>query len=136
MAFQVQKINPLDLQPRKAIGVKIPFTAKDVFTPTYTSQDALKTNLINFILTGQGERYLNPDFGINLRALLFEQMVGDNLDEVEYKVRQGISTWFPTVIINKIQLATDIDKGEVILYMSYGIEFTNIADELVINFIQ
>ena len=31
MAFNVKKINPLDLQPRKAIGVDIPLSGVGVF---------------------------------------------------------------------------------------------------------
>jgi hypothetical protein len=74
MAFNIAKINPLDLQPRKAVGVSIPFSSRAVFNSTYTTQDALKSNLINFLLTNKGERFLNPNFGADLRALLFEQM--------------------------------------------------------------
>ena len=31
MAFNRRKINPLDLQPRKAIGVSLPLSGKSVF---------------------------------------------------------------------------------------------------------
>lgn len=136
MAFEVKKIHPLDLQPRKAVGVSLPFSAKDVFLPTYTTQEAIKVNLINYILTGRGERFLNPDFGIDLRSLLFEQLVDDKIEELEYKIRQGISEWFPNVIINKIEITSDKTTGVVRTYMKYGVQFTNIQDELLINFEQ
>jgi phage baseplate assembly protein W len=136
MAFEVKKIHPLDLQPRKAVGVSLPFSAKDVFLPTYTTQEAIKVNLINYILTGRGERFLNPDFGIDLRSLLFEQLVDDKIEELEYKIRQGISEWFPTVTINKIEITSDTNTGTVRAYMKYGVEYTNIQDELLINFEQ
>jgi phage baseplate assembly protein W len=136
MAFEVKKIHPLDLQPRKAVGVSLPFSAKDVFLPTYTTQEAVKMNLINYILTGKGERFLNPDFGIDLRGLLFEQLVDDKIEELEYKIRQGISEWFPTVTINKIEITSDTNTGTVRAYMKYGVEYTNIQDELLINFEQ
>ena len=136
MAFEVKKIHPLDLQPRKAVGVSLPFSAKDVFLPTYTTQEAIKVNLINYILTGRGERFLNPDFGIDLRSLLFEQLVDDKIEELEYRIRQGISEWFPTVTINKIEITSDTNTGTVRAYMKYGVEYTNIQDELLINFEQ
>ena len=31
MAFEAKKINPLDRQPRKAIGISLPFTGLGVF---------------------------------------------------------------------------------------------------------
>ena len=66
MAYKVEKIDPLDLQPRKAIGVSLPFSARGVFNSTYQSKDAIKSNLINFLLTGNQERFLNPNFGAGL----------------------------------------------------------------------
>ena len=81
MAFEAKKINPLDRQPRKAIGVSLPFTGLGVFNSTFATKDAIKNNLINFFLTGKGERFLNPTFGTGLRNLLFENInkSGDSL---------------------------------------------------------
>ena len=56
MAFEIKKIDPRDLQPRVAIGVKLPFSGKAVFNSTFTSAEAIKNNLINYFLTGKGER--------------------------------------------------------------------------------
>ena len=74
MAFNVKRIDPLDLQPRKAIGVSLPFSGPAVFSSTYLSKDAIKTNLINLLLTGTGERYLNPTLGSGLRSFIFENI--------------------------------------------------------------
>lgn len=136
MAFQVEKINPLDLQPRKAIGVSIPFTSRDVFTSTYTTKDALKSNLINFFLTNKQERFLNPNLGTNLRTLLFNQMTPDLKDEISTVVRTGISDWFPNVIIKKLIIENTPDTNTVSIYMNYSVDQTNIQDELLINFEQ
>ena len=78
MAFDVQQINPLDLQPRKAVGVGLPFSSKSVFNSTYATKDAIKSNLINYFLTEKGERFLNPALGAGLRALLFDQMTEES----------------------------------------------------------
>jgi phage baseplate assembly protein W len=136
MAFQVQKIHPLDLQPRKAVGVSLPFSAKDVFTSTYTTKDALKSNLINFLLTDKGERVLNPDFGIGLRSLLFEQATQDTKDQIDYLIRKGIADWFPELAINTLTIAPTPDTNTVTIYMKYNVNQTNIQDELLINFEQ
>jgi phage baseplate assembly protein W len=136
MAFQVQKIHPLDLQPRKAVGVSLPFSAKDVFTSTYTTKDALKANLINFLLTDKGERVLNPDFGIGLRSLLFEQATQDTKDQIDYLIRKGIADWFPELVINTLTITTTPDTNTVTIYMKYNVNQTNIQDELLINFEQ
>lgn len=136
MAFQVEKINPLDLQSRKAVGVSIPFSAKHVFNSTYTTQDALKSNLINYFLTGKGERFLNPSLGTGIRELLFSQMTEDSRDNVSYEIRKGIADWFPAVVINDLQVIGVPDRSVVTVYLKYSVLQTNIQDELVINFEQ
>jgi phage baseplate assembly protein W len=136
MAFEVQRINPLDLQPRKAVGVSLPFSSKSVFNSTYTTKDALKTNLINFFLTDKRERFLNPNFGAGLRALIFEQMTVDSQEELIYTIKTGLSQWFPNLIVNSLQVSPSPDTNTVSVYLVYSIAQTNIADELVINFEQ
>jgi len=136
MAFNIAKINPLDLQPRKAIGVSIPFSSRAVFLSTYTSQDALKSNLINFLLTNKGERFLNPNFGANLRSLLFEQMTLEVKDTIASVIRSGIQDWFNNVNVEALNVTESTDSNTITIYMKYSIDYTNIQDELLINFQQ
>jgi phage baseplate assembly protein W len=136
MAFNVQKINPLDLQPRKAVGVSLPFSSTSVFNSTYSTQDALKSNLVNHFLTEKGERFLNPNLGAGLRRLLFDQITVDKQDEIEGVVRTEISTWFPNLQVNDVKVAASPDTNTVTVYIKYSVIQTNIQDELLINFEQ
>jgi phage baseplate assembly protein W len=136
MAFNVQKIHPIDLQPRKAVGVSLPFSSKAVFSSTYTTQEALKSNLINFFLTGRQERFLNPNFGTNLRALLFNQMTPDTQEEIKMEVRKGIADWFPNIIIEQLLVEESPNTNTITIYIKYSVDQTNIQDELLINFEQ
>lgn len=137
MAFEIKKISPLDLQPRKAVGVSVPFTAKAVFNSTYTTQDALKSNIINFFLTDKGERFLNPNFGAGLRSIVFEQITSDKMDEIETLVRTGMSTWFPNVVVNDVRIQDLADTNTVTVSIRYSVPYTNIQqDKVVINFQQ
>jgi len=134
MAFRVERINPIDLQPRKAVGVSVPFSSKAVFNSTYTTKDALKNNLINFFLTGRGERFLNINLGTGLRAFLFEQITVDIEEQIKQEIRASIKEWFPGVVIQNIQVQDLIDSNSVNIYIGYVLDQTNIQDELVINF--
>jgi phage baseplate assembly protein W len=136
MAFNIQQINPLDLQPRKAVGVNLPFTSTSVFTSNYSTKDAVKANLINYFLTEKGERFLNPELGAGLRALLFDQMTEDCIEEIKFNIRQGISEWFPNVNIQVLNVAYSQDTNTVVVSMNYNLINTNIQDQLVINFEQ
>lgn len=133
MAFDVKKIDPLDLQPRKAIGVSLPFSGQAVFNSTYESKDAIRANLINYFLTNKGERYLNPYFGSNLRSLLFENIIQDTLDNLKESISQDVRAYFPRVLPTRLDILTNPDSNSVSFYMSYQILDTNIQDQLLIN---
>lgn len=136
MAFNVQRINPLDLQPRKAVGVALPFQGRAVFNSTYTTKDATKANLINFFLTAQYERVFNVNFGAGLRNLLFEQITEDSLQAIKDTIQRGLELYFPQVITNSMQLTALPDSNTVSFELKYAVRETNITDELVINFEQ
>ena len=136
MAFNVKRIDPLDLQPRKAVGVKLPFSGTAVFNQTFTSADAIKTNLINYFLTSQGERYLNPLFGNSLQTLLFDNLTQDKVNQIDALIRADLEFYFPRVDIVEISTNGDPDRNIIEFSMSYKVKNTNIEDELLINFEQ
>ncbi len=133
MAFEVKKINPIDRQPRKAVGIQLPFSAKSVFTSNYQTKDSIKNNLINFFLTNRGERYMNPTFGSILREKLFQNINGDLQDEISGLVEVALENYFPNVRAINMQIVPDVDNNLIQFYLSYEIVNTNIKDELLIN---
>lgn len=135
MAYRISKIDPLDLQARKAIGINIPFSVDGVFSSNYKSKDAIKNNLINYMLTGRGERFMNPTFGSGLRNLLFEQINSQRLATLADTISQEVSMMFPKVVVTSLDIKPDTDRNTIELVMSYQIRYTNIADSVSINFI-
>ena len=136
MAFEVQKINPLDLQPRKAVGISLPFSGQAVFNSNYTTKDAIKNNLINYFLTTKGERFLNVNFGNSLQNLLFEQLTEDMLPAIDAAVREDLRIYFPSIQVIEIVTEGVPDRNIVQFSMRYRVVDTNIEDELIINFEQ
>lgn len=136
MAFEVKKIAPIDLQPRKAVGVKLPFSGKAVFNQTFQTKEAIKTNLINYFLTSRGERYLNPTFGNRLQTLLFEQLTKQKITQIDELVRNDLEVYFPRVVPIEINTTGNPDNNSVSFSLSYTLRDTDIEDELIINFEQ
>ena len=91
MAFGAKRIFPLDTKPSGGVGVALPFNAPAVFQTTYTTQESIKYNLINFFLTNQPERYLNPTFGGNLRSFVFQQITEGNLEGLQTNIENSLS---------------------------------------------
>ena len=93
MAIRIQNKNPLDINKRVAVGVSIPFNNDSVFTSTYTTIDQTKYNIINYLLTNNDERVLNPNFGANIRAQLFGQITPETLSALEIKLTNDIKKY-------------------------------------------
>jgi phage baseplate assembly protein W len=134
MAFGAKRIFPLDTKPSVGVGIALPFNAPGVFRTTYTTQESIKYNLINFFLTNQPERYLNPLFGGNLRKFVFEQITSGNLDFLKQDIQESLNLFFPNVIIESLQIVPDTDNNQVNVTLIYSIQDTGIKDTIEIQF--
>lgn len=122
-----QKI-PIDSNTRKAIGFGFPFNGSAVFNPTYQTKDQVKANLINYILTNKGERVFNPNFGSNLRELLFENIENNTLEILRQRIQNDISTYFPFILVQKIELNGRPDENSIDFKLSYSVPNLGVED--------
>ena len=134
MAFGAKQIFPVDLNPRRAVGVDIPFSGPAVFTPNYLTKDAIKNNLINFFLTNPGERPGNPLFGGGLREHIFTQIEQDNLDFIKEDIQDKINQNFSNILVDSIEVLENIDSNSINVVINYNIPNTDINDELQLSF--
>tara|TARA_B100001094_G_scaffold327939_1_gene387262 strand:- start:15435 stop:15842 length:408 start_codon:yes stop_codon:yes gene_type:complete len=133
MAQIISNKNPIDLEKRKAIGFGFPLNANAVFRPTYQTKDQIQADLINFCLTNTGERVFNPNFGLDLRALLFENVTNSTLDQMKEIVSTGINNSFPQIEIKQLEFINDSDFNTINFILSYIINPFGIEDELNIE---
>ena len=134
MAFGAKKIFPLDTKPSVGVGIALPFNAPGVFRTTYTTQESIKYNLINFFLTNQPERYLNPLFGGNLRKYVFEQISKNSIDVLQQNIQTQLSTFFPNIIVERLNIQENPDNNTVEIDLYYSIKDTGINDNIQITF--
>ena len=134
MAFGAKKIFPLDTKPSVGVGVALPFNAPGVFQTTYTTQESIKYNLINFFLTNQPERYLNPTFGGNLKKFVFEQITQNNLNLLKQNIQESLTFNFPNVFVETLNILPDINNNQVDITLKYSIIDTEINDTIQIQF--
>jgi phage baseplate assembly protein W len=134
MAYNIININPLDLHPSKGVGIKVPFDGTTGLNITYTTKDAVKSNLLNFFLTGRRERIMNPNFGAGIREQIFEQIVQGTIDNIRDIIEFNLSSLFPQLKVNNLQINSSSDQNLIQVYLSYSVRNTNIEDEILINF--
>ena len=135
MAFGAKKIFPIDTKPGTAVGVAIPFNAPATFFSTYTTQNAIKNNLINYLLTNTTERYLNIDFGANLRQFIFENITSDNIDFLKESIQSLINIYFPNIKVEQLEILEYPDNNEINISITYSIINTGITDQVQITFL-
>ena len=56
-----------------AIGISLPIQiGNTAFNQTFTTNEQIKSNVKNLLLTKKGERVMQPNFGSGLQELLFD----------------------------------------------------------------
>lgn len=134
MAFNPRIIPATDFQPNVGVGVNLPFSNPQCFTSTFTSQDALKNNIINYFLTEPGERPDNPLFGGGLRSFLFEQITNNTLDGIEDHISSKLESQFPSVKLERIDILRNENTNSITVVIKYSIPQQGVSNELEINF--
>jgi phage baseplate assembly protein W len=134
VAFGAKKIFPIDTRPGTAVGVSIPFNSPSVFFSTFTTKDAIRNNLLNFFLTNKTERYLNNQFGADLRAFIFEQITSDNVSFLKENIQSLISQYFPNIKVENLEILEYPDSNEINVQLTYSIINTGLTDQVQITF--
>jgi hypothetical protein len=129
---QTIRVNPLDLQKNIAIGISLPFNKP--FTSTYNTKDQIKSNLLNLLLTTKGERIMNPLFGTNLRNFIFEGITNSNIESLKQSLLNDISVFIPEIIVNSINITSDIDYNSIDLSIDYNVKISQSPDQVTVQF--
>ena len=73
------------------IGIALPFgSGVSNFKLNYTTLDQARTNIVNLLLTHKGERFMQPDFGTNLRRFLFQPNTSRLEDEIKAEIQEKL----------------------------------------------
>ena len=121
MAQIIANKNPIDSQPRKAVGFGFPINGNAVFVPTFTTKDQIKANLVNFLLTNKGERVFRPNYGADLRSQVFELLESDSLENLESTISEHIQNQFPTIEVKEIKFDPQPDNNTLFFSLTYTV---------------
>ena len=127
-----RRINPLDINQDVTIGVRFPLNNVNIFKGTTTVKEQVKSNLINLLLTEQGERVNEPNFGVGLKRLLFEQNI--NKENLEEKINFQIGFYIPEITLMSVSVGSIDDKNKVYLTISYRFNLDGTTDALTTTF--
>jgi phage baseplate assembly protein W len=118
-----------DRNPNRGVGIRLPFNDYNVFTINYTTKDQIKSNLTNYLLTNKGERVFNPEFGADLRRLLFDQM--SDFTDAREVLLDNLSIYFPMITVKSLDFSPDLNRSLLNIKLTYSIN--NNADSILIQ---
>jgi phage baseplate assembly protein W len=106
--------------PNRGLGIKLPFNTYNVFTINYTTKDQVKSNLTNYMLTNKGERPFNPEFGADLRSLLFDQ--SSDFTNAKEVLLDNLGLYFPMITVNNLDFTADLQRNLLNIKLDYSIK--------------
>ena len=113
----IKRISPLDLNKNVTIGVAFPLDETNMFKGTKTLSAQIKSNLINLLLTQPGERVNQPNFGVGLKNLLFEQNIDQDL--LNETINEQIKRFIPEITLKKVTTGLSKDEHTLFINVSY-----------------
>tara|TARA_R110000765_G_scaffold19777_1_gene51600 strand:+ start:323 stop:730 length:408 start_codon:yes stop_codon:yes gene_type:complete len=130
MARIIRNRFPIDSVARKAVGFGFPLNGPAVFVPTYTVRDQTRSNLINYLLTNKGERVFKPNFGADLRNLVFENVLDRTTDELQENIQGSINNYFPQIEVKEIKFTNQPDNNTINFSLTYTVANFGITDDI------
>jgi len=125
MGYTVLNITNKDIQDNSnsvVLGTSITKTTS-ILPPIYSKFDQAKENLINLILTVEGERVYHPTFGSNLMRYIFEPITDQLKQLIITDITETINIWLPYIEITNIEIKTFEDDPGLDLSLSISIEW-------------
>ena len=111
-----QKYSDIDLSfAKKSNG--------DIFKKTEAA--AVKQAVKTLIQTNFGERPFNYYFGSNIRALLFEPVTPDVIDEIKLNIRLAIENFEPRAELLDVRVLNEIDRNSINVSIRFKVVSTD-----------
>jgi phage baseplate assembly protein W len=123
------------------ISVKLPLNIDSVDGPYSLHKDlkeSVKQNLKMLLLTIPGERVMNPDFGVGLQKVLFDNDTKNLRDKIQDRIRKQVSKYMPFLRVSETILpdlgsAREGQVNSLYISVSYYIEPLSQKDILEIS---
>jgi len=121
---------------RRGISVKLPLTYDSLDGPYASTKnliDTVKQNFKNLVLTIPGERIMNPNFGVGIHNLLFENYTPQIEEDFLERLSTQTNRYLPFVEI--IDVETDFNEAKHIwnVRVHYFVRPLGVSDSLELN---
>jgi uncharacterized protein len=112
---------PLSINPRGGINQS-------------QQEQKIKDSIRTILGTQFDERVMRPNFGCNLKTLIFAPNNKATANLAKYYVEEGLTTWEPRIILEDVIVKNDYDNNCLQIQVFYRIKSTYEAQNLVYPF--
>ena len=111
------------------VGIDYPFHKSfgvdGWFKSTETTIEAVKNNIKMLLMTNKGERFMQPNLGLNLRQYMFEQFTDELRITIENEIVDTFKFWLPFVqlrdLVIKMEETDAIGKNKLKISVLFNI---------------
>lgn len=99
---------------------------------TVSEEEDVKQSLEIILSTAPGERVMRPDFGCNMRSMLFEPLNTTVITYMRDQIEKAILYHEPRIDLKRVAMNTaNASKGVVLIEIDYSIRTTNSRQNFV-----
>ena len=127
-----RSVREIDRNEDKYVGIRFPLdhSPEGFFYKTKTVLEQSKANLQNLLLTTPGERIFQPEFGSQLKSIVFEQ--GEDIpNRIEEAIRSAVDKFLEYINIENV--FTTQQDNQVNVSIEFSVPLNPVAIE-VLNF--
>mgnify|MGYP003150097640 CR=1 FL=1 len=114
-----------DQDKRVSVGIEFPLGrvggGDGYFKSTKTTVESIKNNIRLLLQTHRGERVFQPNLGMDLRSLIFEQMTEDLQIQIENNIVDVFERWLPFVNLTNINIERKNDVNQTNVNIEFNI---------------
>jgi phage baseplate assembly protein W len=110
------------------LGISYPIQRgqQGYFETAFDTLSNERTKLINLMHTIEGERIMQPGFGLPLLDYIFEIITNDTAIHIKADIENKINTWLPSINIVDIQVKIDIaetnDRNVILVTVNFNLD--------------
>lgn len=112
---------PMQISQRKGIKVS-------------SGEEKVKESIRIILGTQHGERLMRPNFGSNLKSLVFAPNDAATANMARHLVEEALRTWEPRIILDNVHVENDDAEARLLIEIVYRIKGTNEPQNLVYPF--
>ena len=102
---------------------------------TVTAEEDIKQSLYILFSTTPGERVMQPSYGCNLRAMVFEHMTASVETAIKDTIEKAVLFFEPRIDLDFVDLDTsEIEQGILNILVGYTVRETNARSNMVYPF--